>query len=178
MMTIQLMYFIWKCAVMFSQRSWEKSGSTLQGGLCGSIRVFIRDVQSLETTEPLLSGWSTQQRDTYSSSQCAEITSTSATAVCLHLLQWECFYWHTNSPRLRDIQFILLKDIRAHHFTCSSVLMRCKSQKAVMALCLSLTDMSTVRMFHFLKTLRCLRQTRRYQDCSLVLQLVNVNWLN
>lgn len=87
-------------------------------------------------------------------------------------------YWHTNSPRLRDIQFILLKDIQAHHFTCSSVLMRCKSQKAVMALCLSLTDMSTVRMFHFLKTLRCLWQTRRYQDCSLVLQLVNVNWLN
>lgn len=128
-MTIQLMYLIWKCAVMFSQRSWEKSGSTLQGGLCGSIRVFIRDVQSLETTEPLLSGWSTQQRDTYSSSQCAEITSTSATAVCLHLLQWECFYWHTNSPRLRDIQFILLKDIRAHHFTCSSVLMRRRAKR-------------------------------------------------
>lgn len=122
--------------------------------------------------------WMKYTTNTYSSSQCAEITSTSATAVCLHLLQWECFYWHTNSPRLRDIQFILLKDIRAHHFTCSSVLMRCKSQKAVMALCLSLTDMSTVRMFHFLKTLRCLWQTRRYQDCSLVLQLVNVNWLN
>lgn len=168
-MTIQLMYFIWKCAVMFSQRSWEKSGSTLQGGLCESIRVFIRDVQSLETTEPLLSGWSTQQRD----------TSTSATAVCLHLLQWECFYWHTNSPRLRDIQFILLKDIRDippfYMFFSSDAM---QSQKAVMALCLSLTDMSTVRMFHFLKTLRCLRQTRRYQDCSLVLQLVNVNWLN
>lgn len=128
-MTIQLMYLIWKCAVMFSQRSWEKSGSTLQGGLCGSIRVFIRDVQSLKTTEPLLSGWSTQQRDTYSSSQCAEITSTSATAVCLHLLQWECFYWHTNSPRMRDIQFILLKDIRADHFTCSSVLMRCRAKR-------------------------------------------------
>lgn len=129
MMMIQLMYLIWKCAVMFSQWSWGKSGSTLQGGLCGSIWAFIRAVQSLETTEPLLSGWSTQQRETYSSSQCAEITSTSATAVCLHLLQWVFFYWHPNSPRLGDIQFILLKDIWAHHFTCSSVLMRCRAKR-------------------------------------------------